>query len=334
MVDVEYDALLSPGQDTEPPSRAWPVARRRYLGLSNIAKVAALCLTLWTCSCEGEDPPQPPDALLGFLQPSEIQVLSSGPGLAYYGLRNLEKPWAVHILRVDLNRCDLGVGVLEAPVPGGEGNGRTTVSELVAAEGVETPAAVNGDFFTPEGLPVGTEVVRGATRRVRNRPAFAWRPGDDPWMGIPALEEESVLKLGWELSRSQGDRGTEVIGGFPLLLSQGVRVGDLEVSDRPSFAAERHPRTAVGFDSDLDLLWVVVVDGRQPGLSVGMTLPELTALFEVLGVEDALNLDGGGSSVMVFEGKAVSSPSDAEGERPVVNALGVRRAKGFCGPGL
>jgi exopolysaccharide biosynthesis protein len=121
-----------------------------------------------------------------------------------------------------------------------------------------------------------------------------------------------------------------VIGGFPLLLEGGARVGDLEVTERPSFAAERHPRTAVGFDADEDLLWVIVVDGRQPGLSVGMSLPELAGLFEALGVENAMNLDGGGSTVMVLGEAAVSSPSDAEGERPVVNALGIFRDAAFC----
>jgi exopolysaccharide biosynthesis protein len=61
-----------------------------------------------------------------------------------------------------------------------------------------------------------------------------------------------------------------------------------------------------------------------------MTLPELTALFEALGVRDAINLDGGGSTVMVVGGEAVSHPSDAEGERPVVNALGIRWDPAFC----
>jgi exopolysaccharide biosynthesis protein len=52
--------------------------------------------------------------------------------------------------------------------------------------------------------------------------------------------------------------------------------------------------------------------------------------MEALGVDEAVNLDGGGSSVMVLEGKIVNSPSDPEGERPVVNALGIRRDPGLC----
>jgi exopolysaccharide biosynthesis protein len=61
-----------------------------------------------------------------------------------------------------------------------------------------------------------------------------------------------------------------------------------------------------------------------------MTLPELTQLLESLGATEALNLDGGGSSVMVLGGEAVSRPSDAEGERPVGNALAVMKDAGLC----
>jgi hypothetical protein len=259
-----------------------------------------------------------------------VQVLQSAPGLTYFNLENEEEPWSIHLLRVELDRCELGFRVLEGPAGGGEGAGRSRVSELAASAGEDVVAAVNGDFFTPEGFPVGAEVVSGQVRRIVGRPALAWHPRWDPWVGIPELRGDSVMVLGWDLPRSLGDAGTEVIGGFPLLLLEGQRVGDLEVSERPGFAAERHPRTAVGFDEDGGFFWIVVVDGRQPDLSLGMTLPELTSLFEALQVEDALNLDGGGSSVMVLEGTAVSSPSDAEGERPVANALAVSLDPGFC----
>jgi hypothetical protein len=221
--------------------------------------------------------------------------------------------------------------VLEAPVSAGEGNGRSTVTDLFSASDGDVLAAVNGDFFTPEGAPVGTEVVGGEVRRTRGRPALAWRPEDQPWIGTPRSDGDSLLILGWPLHRERGDGVTQVIGGFPILLEDGSRVGDLEVSDRASFAAERHPRTAVGWDPDESLLWLIVVDGRQPGYSVGMSLPELAELMEGLGIDDGINLDGGGSSVMVLEGNAVSRPSDSQGERPVVNALAVKRDPALCG---
>ena len=280
----------------------------------------------------GCGPPNPPDELLVALDAASVHAVSPVPGLAYFDVRNSEEPWAVHLLRVDLGRCELGLGVMEAPVSEGSRAGRNRVSELVMASGGEVLAAVNGDFFTPEGEPVGTEVVNGEVRQVRSRPALAWQPGEVPWMGLPRAEGDSVLSLGWNLSRWEADGATQVLGGFPLLLHQGSRVGDLGVEERPSFSAARHPRTAVGYDADENLLWVIVVDGRQPGYSDGMTLPELATVFEALDVEEAVNLDGGGSTVMVLEGEAVSRPSDSGGERPVVNALAIRRDIGFCQP--
>jgi hypothetical protein len=270
--------------------------------------------------------------VVDLLDAEESRTMSVASGLAYYGLWSPGEPWAIHILRTDLSRCDLALEVLEAPVFQGEEEGRSRVTELLHQAGESLLAAVNGDFFTPEGSPLGTEVVRGRARQVRPRPALAWHPGGDPWMGIPSMEGDSVVTLGWRVPRGEGDGETQAIGGFPMLLRRGERVGDLEVSERPSFAAERHPRTAVGFDPRGDVLWIVVVDGRQPEHSAGMTLPELAELMEALGAEDSINLDGGGSSVMVVRGETVSQPSDAEGERPVVNALGIRSRPALCGP--
>ena len=61
-----------------------------------------------------------------------------------------------------------------------------------------------------------------------------------------------------------------------------------------------------------------------------MSLPELAALFEALGASEAINLDGGGSSVMVVGGAPVSRPSDLTGERPVVNALAPMQGSRGC----
>jgi hypothetical protein len=65
---------------------------------------------------------------------------------------------------------------------------------------------------------------------------------------------------------------------------------------------------------------LVVVDGRQPGYSVGMTLQELANLMASLGAQNAINLDGGGSSAMWVNGLRVTRPSDGF-ERGVGSAL-------------
>ena len=71
----------------------------------------------------------------------------------------------------------------------------------------------------------------------------------------------------------------------------------------------------------------VEVDGRQSGLSVGMTLPELAAYMQKLGCEQAMNLDGGGSATLWVCGNVMNSPSEGQ-ERPGANTLVVfRRAE-------
>jgi uncharacterized protein YbcI len=91
-----------------------------------------------------------------------------------------------------------------------------------------------------------------------------------------------------------------------------------------SFVAARSPRTLAGLRSDGTLL-LVTVDGRRPGWSAGVTLPEAARVMRALGAPNALNLDGGGSTAMAVRGRVVSRPSDPAGERPVSDALVVLR---------
>ncbi len=110
----------------------------------------------------------------------------------------------------------------------------------------------------------------------------------------------------------------DVLGGNPLLLRDGVPQSQDHTGTGDYFA--RQPRTAVGATRDGRLL-MVVVDGRQGAYSAGMTLGELAQLMSELGAVDAINLDGGGSSVMVVNGLVANRPSDGGRERPVSNAL-------------
>lgn len=268
---------------------------------------------------------------MAYLRPDTVRTEEVCAGVVYRYLWSRRGPWAVHILEVDLSRCELGFRVRAARADGDGGRpARQPVTGLFRQAGAGAVAAVNGDFFTPEGRPLGTEVTGGVVRSVRGRPAFAWRPGRGPWIGLPSRNGDSILVVGWTLHLGNPDGRTQVIGGFPEILDGGARVGDLGVSARENFAATRHPRTAVGYDPRTRRLWLVVVDGRQDGYSVGMTLPELAGLFEALGASEALNLDGGGSSIMVIHGRAVSRPSDADGERPVANALVVEEDPTLC----
>lgn len=93
-----------------------------------------------------------------------------------------------------------------------------------------------------------------------------------------------------------------------------------------SFAEMRHPRTAVAKLRDGKFL-MITVDGRQPGVSVGMNLQELAEYLLSIGATDAMNLDGGGSTTMFLDGKVVNTPSDKDGERKVSDAIVVTLRK-------
>jgi exopolysaccharide biosynthesis protein len=129
-----------------------------------------------------------------------------------------------------------------------------------------------------------------------------------------------ALKKGDKARVTWGLRGEPevAISGNKVLLLHGVRrvVDDLEM----------HPRTAVGIDRDTGQVLMLVVDGRQ-SFSRGYTMVELANLMTTLGVEDALNLDGGGSStLLVLDPNGVigvrNSPADGV-ERHVANGLQV-----------
>lgn len=311
---------------------------RRGHGRSGVG----LAVLLGVVACTPPDrPPRLPDPLPeateALLQPDSAQVRRLAPGVWYRYLWSGRGPWAVHLVQADLGRCELGLDVVRAPREAGKAGGHAPVTRLEAlTDSVRggVLVAVNGDFFTPEGTPLGPELTEGDLRTARNRPALSWRPGGGIWIGGARIEGDSVLRVGWGIPLSPARaRGTgEVIGGYPEILDRGERVGDLLMEESPGFAGSRHPRTAIAWDPTRRQLWLVVVDGRQGGYSLGMTLPELAELLESLGVREALNLDGGGSTVMVVRGRRVSRPSDDAGERPVVNALLLRRdSAAWCG---
>ena len=114
----------------------------------------------------------------------------------------------------------------------------------------------------------------------------------------------------------------EMIGGMPRLIRDSVATVEWDAEGTSySFAHDRHPRTAVGFNQDSSKVYFFTVDGRQAGYSTGMSLFELANYMMEWGVTQGINLDGGGSTTMVVRGNVVNSPSDGGGERSVANAL-------------
>jgi hypothetical protein len=105
----------------------------------------------------------------------------------------------------------------------------------------------------------------------------------------------------------------EAIAGLPILVMNGqvAIVGELT-----GYIKQRHPRTAVCYNEQSTMF--VVVDGRQPKLSVGMTLEELANLMVSLGCTEAMNTDGGGSTEMAVSVPQKNSPGTSKLE--IVNS--------------
>jgi hypothetical protein len=118
------------------------------------------------------------------------------------------------------------------------------------------------------------------------------------------------------------DGADHVINGAGLLRWQGQPITEwtLEGLTPEVFTNVRHPRTVIGVDAQ-GTIWLAAVDGRQSDYSIGMRFDDLQRLADRLGLTDALNLDGGGSTTMVIQGQIVNRPSDATGPRPVGDAI-------------
>ncbi len=129
-----------------------------------------------------------------------------------------------------------------------------------------------------------------------------------------AIELRTMVAPGWEDVK-------EALGGRITLVKNGEKT-EIEES---SFTTTLAPRTAVGIKADGSIFFLVI-DGRQPGYSEGVTIFELQNLMYDLGAVEALNLDGGGSSTFLTRANGESglhlmnSPSDGI-ERSVANSF-------------
>ena len=108
-----------------------------------------------------------------------------------------------------------------------------------------------------------------------------------------------------------------IISGGPYLVKDSEVFVDMTAQKLGAIGG-RNPRTAIGYTSDHNLI-LMVADGRE-GSSIGMTLMELANFMKSIGCIGAINLDGGGSTVMYVNGQVVNKPQ-VKGGIPLSNAL-------------
>jgi hypothetical protein len=114
------------------------------------------------------------------------------------------------------------------------------------------------------------------------------------------------------------------IGGGPMLVQKNeINITNNEERMFTGKAInDKHPRTAMGYTNDNRLI-ILVVEGRNPKAG-GASLVQLAQIMKDLGCVEALNLDGGGSSCLLVNGKETIKPSDKESQRPVPAVFMVR----------
>lgn len=108
------------------------------------------------------------------------------------------------------------------------------------------------------------------------------------------------------------------VGGGPVLIQDGkIKItNNEELKFAGNAINDKHPRTAMGYTKKGKLI-ILVVQGRDPGIAEGASLPQLAGMLQEIGCMEALNLDGGGSSCMLVNGKETIRVSDKGGQRPV-----------------
>ncbi|MCF6093700.1 phosphodiester glycosidase family protein [Microaerobacter geothermalis] len=219
------------------------------------------------------------------------------------------KPYRGHVAKVKL-KDPSAIRVVLAKDRWGE---TETTSE--AARRMNAIFAVNGGGFYEtieqgeiKNKPIGTTIVDGK-----------WLSGFFP-------RGDDVFFSGFS-------KGGSLIGGYfkskealaQLEPQSGVSFLPILIKDgKPlpipkDWQNQRHPRTILGQFVNGDLFFMVI-DGRQPRWSIGATLEEIQEKLMSWKVIDAYNLDGGGSSTLVFKGKLLNRPSDGQ-ERPVTTNI-------------
>ena len=132
-----------------------------------------------------------------------------------------------------------------------------------------------------------------------------------PNLTPPAAKVGDVLQLAMETTPNL--EGVRTAIGVGRILVKDGKLPDLGPTNQP-----RHPRSMIGWNDKH--LFFIVVDGRQPGISIGMTYPEMAALTKEYGCDEAVELDGGGSSTLWAMGKILNSPCEGK-LRAIANAL-------------
>jgi len=252
-------------------------------------------------------------------KPTQRQLFD---GIEYIrDVRNSPRNLVIHIVKIDLRVNGIRVFV----TPGNPDNAlplnARTTSEFVHDFGLQV--AINGDGFTPwhtnslfDYYPHTGDPIEPIGLAASDGVIYSADTDNEPTLYISASNRARI--------NSQIGGIYNAISGNQTLIRNGKSISTIE-SNHPD------PRTAIALDRANRYLILLVVDGRQPGYSEGVTLSELAEILIYHGGYNAINLDGGGSSTMVFENtlgisEVINSPINHNipgRQRSVGNHLGI-----------
>ena len=174
-----------------------------------------------------------------------------------------------------------------------------TTSDI--AESVDAILAVNGDFYgaQQEGYVIRGGVLYRSAAKKGAEDLVIYADGSFGIIREAEITAQELLESG----------ARDVLSFGPALVENGEI--SVSVNDEVGRAKASNPRTAIAVIDELHVL-LVVSDGRTKE-SEGLSLYELAAFLQSKGVQTAYNLDGGGSSTMVFNGRVVNNPTSGRG---------------------
>jgi len=234
--------------------------------------------------------------------------------------RQSPRPMVIHVVKVNLRQKRLSFlvtpGNPEADLPV---KARTT-SQFLQDYGLQL--AINGDGFTPwhtnnllDYYPHPGDLVDPVGFAASKGQIYSQNPGNEP---ILYIARDNRARFNSPLGGIYN-----AVSGNAMLVEDGKVLKGLDDSVQP--------RTAIALDERRRQLIIVLVDGRQPNYSEGITLDELGKLIVEFGGYTAMNLDGGGSTTLVIEdsngkAKVLNSPIDQYipgRERTIGSHLGI-----------
>ena len=178
---------------------------------------------------------------------------------------------------------------------------------------------------TPQTPKYGIQAVIQNGKLVKT----SYEPCEIPEDGFVIIGPESIIKpilndKKFKLEIKMSPDWTDVnhiLSGGPYLVKDGEIYVDMS-EEKLNSVGGRNPRTAIGYTKDNHLI-LLTADGRE-GASIGLTLNELAKLMKQLGCVNAMNLDGGGSTVMYVNGAVVNKPA-VQGGIPLSHTLVIRK---------